>query len=153
MVASPSWAPTPEQVADFVPGRTLVGAVDGYGQPRATFDDSTHPTGAQVLRLIDRAVSWVQTAAGDIPTDKPVLLAAATSTAACWTAGMVELSYPDNSRDLNTAQVLLDQAATMRKDLVNAIQVQTGTDPDSPASTLLPVYSFPDPVPWGDTYL
>lgn len=148
-----SWAPTPEQVADFVPGRTLVGAGDGYGQPRQTFDDSTHPTGAQVLRLIERAVSWVKTAAGAIPADKPDLLDAATSAAACWTAGMVELAYPDNSRDTNTAQVLLDQAAGMRRDLVTAIQVQTGTDPDSPASTLLPVYSFPPPVPWGDTYL
>lgn len=148
-----SWAPTPEQVADFVPGRTLVGAVDGYGQPRQTFDDSTHPTGAQVVRLIERAVSWVATAAGELPGDKPDLLAAATSAAACWTAGMVELAYPDNSRDLNTAQVLLDQAAGMRRDLVTAIEVQTGTDPDTPAAQVPVLYSFPDPVPWGDAYL
>ena len=147
-----SWAPTPEQVADFVPGRTLVGAVDGYGQPVNTFTDQTHPTGTQVLRLIDRATSWVGTAAGAIP-DNTALQAAATSAAACWTAGMVELAYPDNQRDLNTAQTLLDQADRMRRDLITAIEVTTGTDPDTPAAQVPVLYSFPDPVPWGDTYL
>lgn len=152
-MASPAWAPTVEQVADFVPGRTLVGAVDGYGQSRNTFDDSTHPTGAQVLRLIERATSWVTTAAGTIPGDNAGLLAAATSTAACWTAGMVELTYPDNSRDLETARTLLDLATGMRRDLVTAIEVTTGTDPDTPAAQVPVLYSFPDPVPWGDAYL
>lgn len=152
--ASPSagvtWRPEPWNVAAYVPRRTLVGAVDGYGVARQTFDPDTHPPVEQVQLLITDACAWVSAAVTNVD---PSLYGLATTVASLYAAWAVELGYPDNRDDLSTAEQLLARATAMRTDLDAANLAATGTDPEDPA-TLLPVlYGFPDPPRWGDELL
>lgn len=142
-----AWRPERWHVADYIPGRTLVGAVDGYGNALATFDATTHPVGASVDRLINNAVQWVTLKTGPIAA---ILNDAARSVAAQHAAAAVEQGYPDNRDDLNRAQQLYAQAVAARDDLWRANQATTGQAPEDPAAHLLPVWSFPTPDPFGD---
>jgi hypothetical protein len=144
------WRPDLWDVAAYVPRRTLVGAVDGYGSPLDTFDDTTFPRAAVVHRLITDACAWVQLAAGTIDT---TLVDAARGCAAIRAAAMVESGYPDNRDDLSNADVLLKQADAMRRDLAAANVALGGDDPVTTLDNLLPVFSFPDPSPAGDLLL
>lgn len=152
--ASPSaaspWRPEPWNVAAYVPRRTLIGAVDGYGNPLNTFSADTHPPVQQVQLLITDACAWVAAA---VATVDPSLYGLATTVASLYAAWAVELGYPDNRDDLSTAEQLLARATAMRADLDTANTAVTGTDPEDPAANLLPVYSFPPPVAWGDSLL
>lgn len=147
----PAWTPDLPAVAKYVPRRTVVAAANGYGTPLATFDSTTHPTGAQVEALIADAVAWVQVrvgvGAGDIAAG---LFGVATRAASLWAAGMVELTYPDNRDDLSTANALLAEARTAREELWAANIATTGTDVEDPAANLMPLWSFPAADPWGD---
>lgn len=158
VVASPvgglaDWTPGRSRVANYVPGRTLV-AVAGANSAQLTFTSQTKPTGIQVDRLIADAVAWVLARTGTIHSS---LSEMAASVAAIRTAGMVELGYPDRDAAVkqvssNTAEALLAQAKAMRDDLIIANQA-AGEAPVNVSAGFLPVYSFPAPVPWGDTYL
>ena len=143
-VASPAalvaWRPELWQVAAYVPRRTLVGAVDGYGQALWTFDSTTTPPSHVVQLLITDACAWVA-AKVDPVTDSLGGLAA--SAAAVRAAGIVELTYPDNRDDLTTAETLLAQATQLRADLDEANEAATGTDPEDPTANLLPEFAFP----------
>jgi hypothetical protein len=143
----PAWTPDRARVADYVPGRTLVAAADGYGNPLNTFDATTHPTGTQVDRLIVDAVGWVLMKTGEID---PTLYDQATSVAAKFAASQVELGYPDRPDDINRAQQLYQQAVAARDDLARANIATTGEDVEDPAAHLLPIYSFPRADTWGD---
>jgi hypothetical protein len=149
-MAPPSWAPTLDRVANYVPGRTLVGAVDGYGNAINIFDASTHPTGQQVTALIADACAWVMLKTGPID---PSLTDAATAVAAVATAAAIERTWPDNSKETQIATELWAQAVSMRDDLWRANEAKTGKDPEDPLAQLMPVYSFPiasQIAPWGD---
>jgi hypothetical protein len=137
----PLWAPDRTQVADYVPGRTLSQDLNGA---RLTFDATTRPTGDEVDRLIAEATTWVMLKTGTAIAAN--LLGAATTAAAIRTAGMVELGYPRNAKDLDTAQILLKQASDLRDDLARANAAATGEDPTDPAENVLPVWHFP-PAP------
>lgn len=145
--AAVAWRPELWQVADHIPGRTLVGAVDGYGNALATFTADTHPTDQQAQRLITAACAWVLAKTG--PVDA-TLTDLAQTVAATWAAARIELTWPDNRDDLNTADQLYKQATDMRDDLWRANEAVTGQDPEDPQAHLFPVYSFPAPEPWGD---
>lgn len=145
--ALPTWAPDRMRVADYIPRRTLR---TGAGQPSAaalTFTDETRPTGSEVDRLIVDACAWVTVVTG--PVDES-LWKMATATAAVWTAAVIERDYPTRQGDVSTADLLMQQATQMRTDLQRANEVITGDDPDDPAAHILPVWSFPRPVDWGD---
>jgi hypothetical protein len=147
LYALPTWAPDRMRVADYIPRRTLR---TGAGQPGAaalTFNDETRPTGAEVDRLIVDACAWVTVVTG--PVDES-LWKMATATAAVWTAAVIERDYPTRQGDVSTADLLMQQATQMRTDLQRANEVITGDDPDDPAAHILPVWSFPRPVDWGD---
>jgi hypothetical protein len=144
-VPLPTWAPTLPDVANYVPRRTVVGAADGYGAPVNTFDTTTHPTAAIATGLITDACNWVLAKTGPVDAS---LTGMALATAAVRTAGMVELTYPDNRDDLSTAETLLRQADEMRTDLAAANEAVTGGNPEDPQAHLMPVYSFPPPGPW-----
>lgn len=144
---APAWAPSLPQVADYVPGRTIVGAADGYGNVTSTFSETTHPTDVQVTRLIEQACSWVMLKTGAVHES---LTADAALCAAVWTAAMVEQGYPDNRDDLSTAEALYRQAVQMRDDLDRANAAKTGDNPEDPAAHLMPVWSFPAAPAWGD---
>ncbi len=144
------WTPTREQVAAYVPARTVAVATLSDTQ-LGTFDATTRPTGDQVDEIIVGAVAWVMMRTGPIVTGTPmapILADNATTVAAIRAAGMVELAYPVRDADINTSETLLAQAETMLVTLDAANRADGGTDPDTPA--LLPQWSFPTPVTWGD---
>jgi hypothetical protein len=148
--AAVTWRPERWRVAAYIPGRTLVGAVDGYGNAVYTFDDTTHPRGAAVDLLITDACAWVIVKTG--PVDA-TLVDSAAACAAKWTAAQIQQAYPDNTADATIAALLYQQAVAMRDELQLANEAKTGQDPEDPAAHLMPVYSFPAPVPWGDLIL
>lgn len=143
----PAWTPTLAQVAAYVPRRTLVGAVDGWGATQHTFTADTTPSSSEVLKLITDAVQWVGLAAGTVI---DALAESATSAAAMRCAGYVELTYPDNRDDLGDAKTLLDQATALRKDLAAANIALTADDPSTDADNQLPQWSFPAAPDYGD---
>ncbi len=144
--ATVAWRPDLWRVAAYIPRRTLVDAVDGYGTPRRTFDGDTMPSGPEVQFLITDACAWVLLAA--TPTEG--LYPSALAAAAMRVAAIVELTYPDNGSDVNVAKDLLAQADAMRKDLAAAAVAAGGDDPATTADDLLPVWSFPAAPSWSD---
>lgn len=148
--ATVAWRPDLWNVAAYVPRRTLVGAVDGYGNALDTFDQTTLPKGNVVDRLITDACAWVLLLAGPIDT---TLYPAALGCAAMRVAALVELSYPDNRDDLTNAKDLLAQADAWRKDLAAANHALGEDDPATTADDLLPVWLFPRASPAGDLLL
>lgn len=143
----PDWAPTREQVAAYIPRRTLVGTTDGYGEALGVFDTSTYPTGVQVDSLISDACNWVLLATGTLDA---TLETSAAVVAAKYVAAYVELGYPDNRDDLSDVKWLLEAAAADRKALADANIALTSQDPATDADDVLPEFSFPEPVSYGD---
>lgn len=142
--AAVAWRPELWNVAAYVPRRTLVGAVDGYGITRRTFDNDTHPSKEEVHLLITDACAWVQllVASPDVS-----LYGSAMACAAVYAASSIELGYPDNRDDLTVADALLQRATAMRADLDRANAALTGEDPENPDGSFLFQVSFPpDPV-------
>ncbi len=147
----PSWRPDPWKPADYVPGRTLVPVDNGGNLAVNSFDDTTRPNGQQVERLTTDACAWVQLATGPVVAES--LHEAASAAAAIWVASAIEDSFPDNDASATRAAALLKRAESMLKQLQAANEAITGTDPVDPGAGLLPRWSFPAPVPWGDRYL
>jgi hypothetical protein len=145
-----AWRPDAWHVADYIPGRTLVGAVDGYGNALNTFTGDTHPPLGTVQRLITAGCAWVGARVANVDSTLTDLARAA---AACWAAAQVERGYPDNSKETADAAELFRQANALRDDLQRANEAVTGEDPEDPQAHLMPVYSFPNAAtiaPWGD---
>lgn len=142
-MALPTWAPSLEQVGDYVTSRTIDTNTPGGDTPTGTFSNDTYPTGDQVDRLIASACRWVASATGEVVT---ALGDNATDVAAMRAAGLVELSYPLRNNDVDeVAGVLLDQASAARTDLVALNRAQGGTGVNANAS---PLGSFPDAACW-----
>lgn len=136
----PDWAPTLEQVAAYVPRRTLVGTVDGYGTAVQTFTADTYPTATAVSSLIADACNWVLLTTGTVGA---TLWGQAATCAAIRAAAHVELTYPDNRDDLSDVKWLFEQAEKMRKDLAAANITLSGDDPSTDTDDVLPEFSFP----------
>lgn len=149
--ATVGWRPERWDVGAYVPGRTLVGAVDGYGHVIYTFDDTTMPTGAAVDRLITGAVAWVETGCGALLGEQ--WWESAKACAAMRAAALIELTFPRTEKDVDTSAQLLKAADAMREDLRKAIVGAGGDDPTTDADDVLPVFSFPAASPWGDLLL
>jgi hypothetical protein len=146
--ATEAWAPSLDQVADHVPGRTLAQDLSGA---LLTFDDTTRPAGDEVDRLIAEACNWITVKVGF--TIHSTLQEFAGDTAAVYAAAMVERGYPTRADDLSTADSLYKQAVDMRNDLATANLALTGADPVNPADLVMPTWSFPTPERWGDVLL
>lgn len=147
----PSWTPTRQRVASYVPSRPLVPVADGRNVDLMTFDETTRPTGGQVDQLIVDAVNWVTDETGALDSS---LFESATACAAIRAAAFVELGYPERNDPMKstantTSDRLFKQAEQMLARLAARNEAITGTDPAIPAP-LLPLYSFPDPPAWGD---
>lgn len=150
---SVDWAPDLVKVADRVPGRTLVASrtADGSNTEVMTFDETTRPPAASVLRLINDSVAWVMTATG--PTIDPSLFGAATACAAVYTAASIQRGYPERQTSdqqvaNTTADDLFKQADDMLKKLAARNDVLIGQNPA--IFELQPVWSFPRADTWGD---
>ena len=140
------WSPALTDVGDYVTARTLDMATPGSDTPTGTFTASTYPTGDQVGRLVDAASAWLAATVGTVVEG---LYPMATAVAAMRAAGLVELSYPLRDADVNTAAALLAQADAGLLKLKDANQYVTGVEATA-ASALLPVWSAPAPLFWGD---
>jgi hypothetical protein len=143
-VTAPSWAPTVDKVANYVPGRTL--AVPP-GAPTGTFTTGTTPTAVQVTALIADGCEWVTVVTGGVDS---TLEGMAAATAAVYAACQVERGFPDRNADVNTAEQLWQQAQSMRADLDAANKALTGTDATDPSGAVSFVYGFPAAPSWAD---
>ncbi len=139
----PTWAPSLERVAAYVPRRTIVGATSGYGTAQLAFSADTYPSAAVVSELILAACNWVLTSTGTIVT---AFESPAADLAALRAAAFVALGYPDNRDDLDDARLLLDQADKMLVKLAaaNIAAAETPDDPTTLDDNVLPVWSFPE---------
>lgn len=142
------WIPNVTEVATWIPERTLdVTTVGTAGQlPTNTFSTKTQPSGAQVDDLIYAASSIIS---GRVGTVDPTLYGLADKAAAVRAAAYVELTYPRREGGINQYEELIAVADSMLDALSEANVALTGTAPGA-GSTLLPVWSMPDPVTYGD---
>lgn len=149
----PTWLPGRSRVANYVPNRTLaqnpatyVTSGDTYS---LTFDSTTRPSGVMVDRLIADGAAWVTSV---VPTLAAALYGMASVATALWAAAAVERGWPDTDVSLERADQLQKLAEKARADLVAANKDETGTSPGD-SNALLPIYSFPAPVWYGDVDL
>lgn len=147
MTTLPSWAPALADVAAYITSRTLDNGIPGDSTPAGDFNEGTYPTDAQVTGIIPGSCEWVTVKTGVVD---PTLYDLAKACAAVRTAALVELSFPTRDAEVSNAEALLAQADSMRADLAGANIALTGTDPSSGAGALVPQYSMPAPVWWGD---
>lgn len=144
----PDWTPELDAVADWIPARTLSTInTPGMEDYLGTFTDTTTPTDEQVSRQVINAVAYVRSKCG--ATIDPDLNDDARAAAAIIAAAYVELSYPTRAGDLNTYDRLWAQAVELVGALADSNAAATGGSTTLDA-TVMPVYSYPDPVPWGD---
>ncbi|MGH3656778.1 MAG: hypothetical protein ACRDUA_08955 [Micromonosporaceae bacterium] len=139
------WVPGLPEVADYIPSRTVAQGV-GTQTPADTFTTDTTPTDVQASRVTAAATSYV---AAKVGTLHDTLTDMARSVAAMRAAGLIELSYPERDDDVNVAEQLLAAAREALEVLVEANNETGGGSPSDP-SNLLPVWTFPPPVWWGD---
>jgi hypothetical protein len=163
---SVTWAPSLEQVAVHVPARTRAVAHPGSTAetpvPQGTFNDVTSPTAEEAGRHIAAAVAEVLVRVIVVPASPAHLAGMATTAAALRAAADIELAYgsdrdadrdadPLTARDIDTQiyRELNARAVAAMDALVAAVNTAGGGS----SGSLLPQWSFPDPVAWGDTYL
>jgi hypothetical protein len=144
-LAASQW-PTRAQVAKYVPYRTIP-ADQSSDAPTNDFGALTTPTGEQADEHIAAAVAWVGARCGPIV---PALYGSAGEVAAVRAAGMIELSYPVRDAGVNTAAALLEQAEAWLTGLCEANEDLDVTDPGGGVGHVLPQWSFPAPISFGD---
>ncbi len=151
----PEWAPGRENVADYVPHRTLAkreqATTEGEDVYYLTFDTDTRPTGWAVDRLIGDGLAYVTGQASPLHTS---LQATAAVVVTLYAAAAVERSWPNDDQSLQRANDMEKRMSDMLAGLVAANDRANGGD-GQPGDTdqRVPLYSFPAAVPWGDAYL
>lgn len=143
----PVWAPTLEQVADHVPYMTVDTVTPGSQEYLGVFNDQTTPTDEQAQRLIDAAWPSVEAAVGVMVEQVWPL---AQTVAALRAAAAIVRAYPRDDGDLARAAALDARADA---DLARLIAANDAAGGAGPGVDLMPIYSFPSPVPWGDDLL
>ncbi len=148
----PTWAPSLERVAAYVPSRPLAPQADGSNTDLRTFDATTRPTAGQVWLIIADAVGWVTDATGTLDS---TVYGSANAVAAIRAAAFVELGYPERNDPMKstantTSDRLFKQADQMLAALVARNKAITGSDGDDPdtAFEVLPMWSFDAPPAW-----
>lgn len=144
----PAWTPFLSQVADHVPYLTVDTVTPGSALHLGTFTANTWPTDAQAQRIIDAAVVWVRGAVGTVA---PAVHDLAAQVAALRAAAAIARAYPRDDGDLAVAAALDGRADADLARLKTANDAAGGGDGSEVA--LLPVWSFPTPVPHGDLLL
>lgn len=152
LAGGPAWLPGRSRVANYVPSRTL--GVDSETH-ELTFNSSTRPTGVMVDRLLADAAARIAGRASPVHSS---LHETAAVVAALFAAAAVERGWPDDDNtqaSLQRANDLERQANTALAELARANEAASGGDATDPeqANALAPVWSFPAPVPWGDSLL
>ena len=146
----PTWLPGRSRVASYVPSRTLSTTPGPDGEVHElTFNSTTRPTGVMVDRLIADAAARVAARVGTV---HDTLHGAASVVVAILAAVAVERGWPDDedtTQSLQRANDLERQAGLLLDELATANE-SAGEPPVSPGANLLPRWSFPSAVPWGD---
>lgn len=147
----PVWTPSLDKVADLVPARTLSSILTpGEEEYLGTFTSTTTPTDEQAERHIIAAIAYVRSTAGAVIDS--TLYDDATHAAAVTAAAFIELSYPTRDADLSTYDRLWALAGTLTASLADANSAVTG-GASTLEQSLLPQWSYPSPVPWGDSLI
>lgn len=144
----PAWAPFLSDVADHVPYLTVDTVTPGSVIHLGTFTPTTTPTDEPAQRHVDAAVRSVAAAVGTLNED---LYGMGRNVAALRAAASIARAYPRDDGDLQTAAALdarADAELTRLKSANDAAGGGSGAEVH-----LLPVWAFPDSVPWGDSYL
>lgn len=141
-----AWAPDLTEVGSRCPTKTRnQTAPPGDDSLLGTFNDKTLPTDTMAQPLVNGAVATVADAVANIG----VLLYPLALDAAAWRAAAdIELAYPQRDGDIKVYE-LLDRRAKLALDRLIEAADNAGTGTDA----IYPQYAFPDPVPWGDSYL
>ena len=141
-----AWAPDLADVGRLIPTRTRVMDAPGSDELLGTFTEHTQPTDQQVQPVIDAAVASIGAAVTTVTTALEPLA----KDAAVWRAAAdVELAYPERDADIREVYDRLNARAML------ALQrlVSAADDSGAGSDAGLPVWSMPQPVPWGDSYL
>jgi hypothetical protein len=141
------YQPFLHEVGDLVSWLTLSTVIPGGSTFLGTFTGETWPTDEVVARQIRLVTAPVAARWPDLSTSlRPV----ARNYIAVAVAAILARSYPRPGDDRSDATALERQAEAMWEQLVQLADDQT----TSPAATAqVPVWSFPEPVAWGDSYL
>lgn len=146
-MATVSWEPSLEQVADIIPTRTRDPSTPGSDVMLGTFTAATTPSGEQASRKIRAAVSEVLSAVvGVIPAVPTYLAEFASEAAALRAAADIELAYPQRDADVSVYEQLNQRANDALTRLIGAVD-DVGSGPEG---SLLPAYAFPEPGWPGD---
>lgn len=140
------WAPTLGNVGSRVPTKTRDQTAPGVQTLLHTFNDRTVPTDTQAQPILDGAISLVRST---IATIGEGLYDLAKDAAAWRAAADIELAYPERNADIDRIYGPMDARAKLALQRLADAAGDAGTGADAQ----LPVWSMPDPVPWGDTYL
>ncbi|MFI7073566.1 hypothetical protein [Micromonospora sediminicola] len=149
----PEWAPLRENVADYVPHRTLkqqpsttTGSADVY---YLTFDVDTRPTGWAVDRLIADGIAWVISRVTPLHTTSHDT---ARLVATLYAAAAVERSWPHDDQSLQRANDMERRMESLLAGLVVSNDEANGGG-GSGGDNLMPLWSFPSAPSWGDALL
>lgn len=143
MAVAADITPTAQDIADFIPRRT----VGGSGIPTGTFGTTTSPTDTQVVRVGASVAAEVLAAAPDLP---DVLIGQAKRIAALGAAAQLELSYWPEDRDTIAKELEARYVASLQR-LAAATELITGkVEPGEGGSgaagdiVASPQYNYPD---------
>lgn len=142
-----AWSPFLSEVADYVPWTTLSMSIPGADTFYGTWRSDTYPTDEQASRIIGRVARPITEHWADLPSATYEL---ARSYVALRAAADIARAYPRTPGDTATADSLAAQA--------DAMWVRLSTTADdattNPAATGgKPIFAFPEPVTWGDSYV
>lgn len=125
----PDWAPPVDQVAVYVPHRTLVRAEDSSVESDdsylLTFGPTTLPTDTQVDQLIADGAAWV---AAQVSPMNSVSESAAAVCAALYAAAAVERGWPTDDQSLQRANDIEKRLDTLLAALVKSNDAANGAD-------------------------
>ncbi len=146
----PDWAPEVMQVAAHVPYMTVDTVTPGSQRYWGTFNAYTTPNLDQAELLIAQSWPPVAAATGVL---MEVVWPLAQQVAALRAAAAIVRAYPRDDGDLARAAALDARADADLKRLIEANEAAGGGQGSDPADALVPLYSFPASVPWGDDLL
>jgi hypothetical protein len=145
-----AWAPGLSDVGACIPTRTRDKSKPGQDKLLNTFNATTTPTDVMVQQRIDDAVSSLIAQVGELlatAAESPEIADLARAAVAWRVAADVEIAYPNRDADVRVYDQLNARAQLAFQALSTALQQAAGGGytPD-----VLPQWSMPVPVPWGD---
>lgn len=143
----PQWMPFLSEVADYCPYLTLDSTVPGAQTYLGTFTGATTPTDEQAQRHVARVADPIRDRWPDLSTGVYRL---ARTYVTLRSAANIIRAFGRTDAERAAASDLASQADTVWLEFSTAAN-DTTTSPTAAAQ--VPVWAFPDPVAWGDTYL